>query len=190
LQPSATKRKFIYNLSRSDYHKQWGKAYRQPGPGARVIAFLIRVLPKVGPLRSLAFKAPTPETEKLFMQSVNETLDSYRKLLAAQRDNRLQLPNENFDTGKAVAPGKYRLADAAYVKLLDKLSGKPVPADLRADIWRFMPTSTRRSPPSTTKKRGKDAHRDRAVARCYGRWGAVRPAIGSSCLGTAPCETG
>jgi Zinc dependent phospholipase C len=137
VQPSATKRKFIYNLSRSDYHKQWGKAYRQPGPGARAIAFLIRVLPKVGPLRSLAFKAPTPATEKLFMQSVNETLDSYRKLLAAQRDDRLRLPNENFDTGKPVAPGNYRLADAAYAKLLDKLSGKPVPADLRADILAF-----------------------------------------------------
>jgi hypothetical protein len=136
-QPGITKRKFVYNLSRSSYRKKWGQNYRGPGFRARAIAFVFQILPKVGPLKAFAFHPPTPATETLFMKSVNETLDHYRTLLAAQDHGTLKLPNENFDTGDPIKPGKYRLADAAYAKLLDKVSGKPIPADLRADILAF-----------------------------------------------------
>jgi hypothetical protein len=136
-QPSITKRKFVYNLSRSSYQKEWGSNYEHPGIRARLIAWTFRVVPKVGPFRAFAFQPPTPATEKMFMNSVNETLTQYRMLLAAQSRSALKLPNENFDTGEPVKPGKYRLADAAYAKLLDKLNGKPVPDDLRNDILAF-----------------------------------------------------
>jgi hypothetical protein len=136
-QPSMTKRKFVYNLSRASYHKEWGKNYERPGFRARFIAIMFRVLPKVGPFKAFAFQPPTPATETLFMKSVNETLTEYRALLTAQGQDSLKLPNRNFDTGEAVKPGKYRLADDAYAKLLDKLNGKPVPADLREDILAF-----------------------------------------------------
>jgi hypothetical protein len=136
-QPSLTKRKFIYNLSHSDYHKNWGQNHPHPGFRARLIAWMFRVVPKVGPFKAFAFKPPTPATETMFMKSVNETLAQYRTLLAAQGRGALKLPNLNFDTGEPVKPGTYRLADAAYAKLLDKLSGKPVPVDLRANILAY-----------------------------------------------------
>jgi hypothetical protein len=148
-QPGITKRRFVYNLSRSSYRKKWGQTYKQPGFGARTVAFVFRILPKVGPLKAFAFHPPTPATETLFMKSVNETLAQYRTLLAAQDRGVLKLPNRNFDTGEPIKPGKYRLADAAYAKLLDKVSGKPIPADLRADILAFYSDT---NAPIATKK--------------------------------------
>lgn len=150
-QPGMTKSKFIYNLSRSSYQKSWDKKYRRPGFFARAIAFIFRLIPKVGPLKAFAFHAPTPATETLFMKSVNETLDEYRRLLTAYGRGALKLPNRNFDTGKDLVPGKYRLADAAYAKLVDKLNGKPVPPELRDNILAYYsnldaPFSTKQHP--------------------------------------------
>jgi hypothetical protein len=135
--PGITKQKFVYNLSRASYHKDWGREYQKPGFRARLIAFLFRVIPKVGPFKAFAFHPPTPETEKMFMESVNKTLDQYRALLAAHGQGALKLPNENFDIGEPIKAGKYRLADDAYATLIDKLHGKPVPPELRADILAF-----------------------------------------------------
>jgi hypothetical protein len=155
-QPSLTRRKFIYNLSHSDYHKNWGTNHPHPGFRARLIAWVFRVMPKVGPFKAFAFKPPTPATETMFMKSVNETLTQYRTLLAAQGRDALKLPNVNFDTGEPVKPGTYRLADAAYAKLLDKLNGKPVPPDLRANILAYYsdinaPFATKQDPKAWEK---------------------------------------
>lgn len=136
-QPSMTERKFIYNLSRASFHKDWGTKYERPGIRARILAYIFRVMPKVGPFRAFAFHAPTPATQTLFMSSVNTTLDQYRLLLAAQGRGSLKLPNANFDTGEPVKPGKYRLADEAYAKLVDKLADKPAPVELRDNILAF-----------------------------------------------------
>ena len=105
-QPNITKRKFIYNLSRSSYQKTWGKNYEHPGWRARFIAFIFRVLPKIGPLKAFSFQPPTPATETMFMKSVNETLAQYRTLLAAQGQGALKLQNLNFDTGGPLKPGR------------------------------------------------------------------------------------
>lgn len=136
-QPSITKKKFVYNLSRASYHKNWGEAYERPGFGSRMIAFFFALIPKIGPLRAFAFKAPTPATETLFMKSVNESLAQYKALLAAYARGSLRLPNENFDTGAQVKPGSYRLADTTYAKLLDKLKDKPMNDALRTNILAF-----------------------------------------------------
>jgi hypothetical protein len=138
--PGLTRKKFIYNLSKSSYHKEWDDNYEKPGVGARVIAFLVRVLPKVGPLKSLAFKPPTPQTDKLFQESFNKTMDAYSALLKAQGARQLQLPTRDFDTGKPTAPGEYRMADNAYSRLAVKLSEKDpasVPADVREAVLAF-----------------------------------------------------
>ncbi len=120
--PGVTKRKFLYNIRRSDYEKEWGKDYRRPGIFARFLAFLFRIVPKVGPFRTLAIKAPTAQTQTLFMQSFNRTLDLYRTLLRQTGAGRLQLANSDFDTGRPTAPGEYRLADQTYAKLLRDLA--------------------------------------------------------------------
>jgi hypothetical protein len=120
--PDATKKRFLYNLSRSNYEHEWGKDYRKPSLGERFLAFVYKLVPKIGPLKVLQFKTPTPQTEQMFEASFNSTLDHYRKLLVDVREDRLDLPNDNFDVGEATGPGKYRLNDEAHAQLLDKLA--------------------------------------------------------------------
>jgi hypothetical protein len=137
--PSITRKKFLYNLSRASYQKSWGKEYQQPGFRSRLLTFFVRLMPRMGRSRALAFRTPTPEVEKMFMASFNATLDRYRELLAAQKAGRLELPNQNFDVGEATGAGTYKLSDVAYAHLLDKLVGhyNDMPPDLRVDILAF-----------------------------------------------------
>lgn len=62
--PSITKKKFLYNLSRSSYEKEWGKKYQQPTPGEKFLAFILKILPKIGPLKVLQFRPPPPQPKK------------------------------------------------------------------------------------------------------------------------------
>lgn len=139
LQPGITRKKFLYNLSRASYKKEWDGQYERPGPGARFLAFVFRIVPKIGPFKALAFRPPTPEAEKLFIASFNRTLDRYRQFLADVRADKLILPNQNFDTGEAVREGEYKLADQTYLKLLEKLADTklPVSESLRANILAY-----------------------------------------------------
>ncbi|HET7206310.1 MAG TPA: zinc dependent phospholipase C family protein, partial [Terriglobales bacterium] len=153
--PSETKQEFIYNISSSGYRKEWGHVYETPGFAARLKAFFLRVVPKTGPFSGLAFHPPTPAVEQLYMTSFNETLDRYRELLNAQQENRLQLPNDNLDTGGVTGGGTYRLADETYAKLLNKTSGKPVSDALRRDLLSYYADLER---PFATKQNSKAWH--------------------------------
>jgi Zinc dependent phospholipase C len=134
--PGITRKKFLYNLSRSSYEKNWGATYRKLSFRSRVMAGLFRVMPRVGPFKPLAFKRLTPGIEKLYMTSFNATIDRYRELLSGVKSGKLELPNSNFDTGELTVAGKYKLADAAYSKLLHKLEGHytEMSQELRSDI--------------------------------------------------------
>ncbi len=131
---SETKAKFIYNISNSGYRKEWGGDYEKPGFFARFKAFLSHLVPKIGPFSALAFRPPTPAVEQIYMHSFNESLDHYRSLLLEQGEGRLQLPNDNLDTGGRTGPAAYRLADQTYANLLGMTSGKPISDALRRDI--------------------------------------------------------
>lgn len=120
--PGITRQKFLYNLSRASYEKNWGKSYQKPTFGEKVLAFLYKLIPKFGPLRVLEFKTPTPETEKMFEESFNATVDRYRGLLETAAAGPLDLPNDNFDVGEATGPGKYRRNDDAHAALVEKLA--------------------------------------------------------------------
>ena len=139
LQAGITQRKFVYRLSKANYHKEWDQKYERPGVGARFLAWLIHILPKVGPLKALAFKVPTPEAEKLFLTSFADTSQMYRGLIGEVSANRLRLENENFDIGRPTQRGVYRKADEAYDKLLEQFADSPdqISDELRADILRF-----------------------------------------------------
>lgn len=158
-QPGMTKKKFLYNLSRASYEKEWGKKYEQPTGGEKFLAFLTMLLPKIGPLRVLQFRAPTPQAEKMFEDSFNATLDRYRKMLAQLEAGNLHLANDNFDTGEPTGPGKYQMNDDTYARLLDTLSDQKFagaePA-LRANILNFFadlnaPYATKRDPKAWAK---------------------------------------
>jgi hypothetical protein len=139
-QPGMTKRKFLYNISRASYQKNWGKQYQPPTLGERLLAFLTKLIPKIGPLKVLQLRTPTPETERMFEASFNATLDRYRKLLGQAGNGQPDLPNDNFDTGDATGPGKYRLNDETHAKLLDALAKENfvgASPELRAELLEF-----------------------------------------------------
>ena len=151
--PNFNSRKFRYYLSRANYQKEWGKGYRRPGFGTRVLAFSLKFVPKVGPFKALDFKIPTQKTEDLYIASVNHTLDNYKVLLADVGTNKLQLANTDFDTGKMTHAGEYVLTDNAYAHLLDQLAQKNfehVDPELRQNILAFY--SDPNAPNATKKK--------------------------------------
>jgi hypothetical protein len=135
--PSETKKKFIYNISNSEYRKEWGGDYEKPGFFARFKAFLSHLVPKIGPFSALSFHPPTPAVEQIYMHSFNQSLDHYRLLLLAQGEGRLLLPNDNLDTGGLTGPAVYRLTDETYANLLGMTSGKPISEALRRDILTY-----------------------------------------------------
>jgi len=150
-QPGETQSKFLYNLSKADYRKEWGDVYEKPGPFARIKAFFLRLVPKKGPFSALDFHPPTPVIEQMYMESVNQTFDHYRALLVAERNGKLQLPNENLDTGTVTGGSVYRLTDKTYAQLLKETSGKPISDALRDDLLSYYrdlakPFATKRNP--------------------------------------------
>jgi hypothetical protein len=157
--PNFNSRKFRYNLSRSNYQKEWGKGYRKPTFGTRVLAFFLRLVPKMGPFKAVDFKIPTKQTEDLYIASVNHTLDNYKQLLHEVGAKDLQLPDMDFDTGHSTEPGEYALADATYAQLLDKLTQHnfdQLTPELRSNILAFYsdpnaPLATKRKPAAWQK---------------------------------------
>jgi hypothetical protein len=143
-EPSFSKKKFLYNLRRTDYERDWGKGYRKPGVGARIIAAFFMLIPKVGPFKAVGFKMPSPETENLYLKSVNSTVEQYGIYLKDLRGGNLVLANTDFDTGKPTVAGEYELTDEAYAKLLDKLADHKfadISPELRQNALAFYGTS-------------------------------------------------
>jgi hypothetical protein len=106
----------------------------------------------VGPFKALAFKVPTPEAEKLFVASFNDTMSRYRVLLGEVREQRLKLENQNFDTGRHTQKGEYKKADETYEKLVEHFADAPnnISIELRTNVLAFYGESS----PTSEKARG------------------------------------
>jgi hypothetical protein len=115
--PGAVRQKFVLTLPRVAYEKQYGTDYMKPHGFARMLGWLYVLVPKIGPLRPLSFKVPTPEAEKLFLDSLTRTRARYASELEALRAGRLALANIDLDTGRPSARGEYALADATLADL-------------------------------------------------------------------------
>jgi hypothetical protein len=138
--PGTSQDQFLFRMSRAEYERLWGTEYKRPNFWHRLCAAMLRLVPKIGPFKTLAFRPLTPEAERLFVDSFTTTVQRYRTFVEAASRNRLTLENSNFDTGRPVKAGEYRLADEAYAGLLDKLADrefKGVPAELRGNILAF-----------------------------------------------------
>ena len=152
--PDFAKRKFLYRLSRSDYEREWGKTYSKPDLGTRVLSVLLRYIPKVGPFKGLGFDNPTPQTEDLYIKSINGTVDQYRLFLEEVHAGTLVLPNCDLDDGKTTEAAEYTLADETYAKLLARLTAQKfdgTSSQLRENILDFysdlsLPIATRNDP--------------------------------------------
>jgi len=140
LSPHVERSAFVYTITRQQYEQEFGATYQRPGVFARFFVWIVRVMPKIGPFKALAFKTPTPEAERIFIDSFKTSREHYRTALEAVRRNRLDLRNTDFDTGEPTRRGEYRLADETYAELLSRLTSDKdvaVPRAVRADILRF-----------------------------------------------------
>lgn len=161
--PDFDQKKFLYYLSRTKYEKEWGKGYRRPGFGARVLAFFLHIIPKVGPFKAVNFKVPTPQSEDLYITSIDRTVEEYQAELNQVAGHHLRLENRDCDTGKETRPGEYALSDKTYAKLVDKLADRDfdqVSPELQANILHYFahaeaPISNRKNRKTWTRARKK-----------------------------------
>jgi hypothetical protein len=164
--PGVTQQQFVYRLTRQEFERTYGTKYRKPGLLARFLAFVYKLLPKIGPLSVLQFKAPTPQAEALFLESINDTRSRYRAALDSVGAGRINLPNTDFDTGKPSAHGEYALADETYAELLHRLANRKfagVPDALRANILAFYAAAPNRTASRKERKRAEQVRKDLAA---------------------------
>lgn len=138
--PNFNKKKFLYYLSRSNYEHEWGTVYRKPGIGARILAVLLKLIPKVGPFKAVNFTIPTKQTEDMYIKSLDATIESYARLLREVNRGKLDLPNRDCDTGRDTRAGEYVLSDETYARLVSELTRKNSDAlnpAIRANILQF-----------------------------------------------------
>jgi hypothetical protein len=70
----------------------------------------------------MGFNNPTPQTEDLYIKSIDTTTDQYRALLEEVRAGKMVLPNRDLDSGEVTKAAEYSLADESYAALLAELS--------------------------------------------------------------------
>lgn len=164
--PNFNKRKFLYHLSRANYEKEWGKGYRRPGFGTRLLAFFLRIIPKVGPAAALNFKVPTTQTEDMYIKSVDQTIDDYRLQLKRVSSHDLNFTDTDFDTGKDTAPDEYSLADETYARLLHDLNKNKF-NQLTPELQRNVLAFYANPHPSVSSKNKKDKKKDKKKEKAW-----------------------
>jgi hypothetical protein len=139
LDPQATPGSFVYDLSRADFEREFGKAFLEPGYFAKAFGFLAKLVPNVGPLKRSVFKPLPPEARAQFTAALDHAVANYQSRVGALAQRRTDLPSRNLDTAKPVRFGEYPPADDAYADLVQKLTKRNAtfPEALRADIRRF-----------------------------------------------------
>jgi hypothetical protein len=151
--PAIDRSAFVFSYPRTAFEQDYGHDYQRPGLFARFLGLLYRIAPKVGPLKPLAFKAPTPEAAELFARSFREATARFRAEIADLNDRRFELRNANFDTGEVSRYGEYSLTDDTYAELIERLSAhhfKHAPITLTRHIVAFYGDTTQ---PSTEDRR-------------------------------------
>jgi hypothetical protein len=137
---TATSKTFRFKMHKREFNKEYGTGYKQPGFFPTLTSLFIRILPKVGPTRSLKFKTPTALSEKYFDQSFDTILQHYSSNLKQLKQPGIDLRDLDFDTGKPTAMCEYSLADDTYREWLLKLKNdefKNISPSLKANIAGF-----------------------------------------------------
>jgi hypothetical protein len=150
--PNVQQNAFVFRYRRVDFEREYGRDYQKPALFARFLAVIYRVVPKVGPLKPLSFKVPTPEAQDLFTRGFKDAALRYRSALDKVRTGQVEFRNADFDTGRPAAHGEYALADETYAELLGKLASRnfdAMPPALRRDLLAFY---GQRPTPSTASK--------------------------------------
>lgn len=139
-------------LSQAGRDNRWDQFHTDTGVAIHLLAGLIFILPKIGPLSLLAIRGPNLQTDDLYIRSLNHTTDSLRRILSDFGSVANYIPNRDLDTGAKVKPGGYVLTDQTYAALLDRITRtptQPIPLGLKQDIAEYYADPTA---PITTKK--------------------------------------
>lgn len=131
--PTIVPKKLIYRVNKADYQKSFGNSYHRPGAGTRFLAFMLKLIPKIGPLKDLDLRVPSADAQKTFLAGMDTVVDHYQQSLnqlAAEPPNHpsIKLPSLDLDTGKPTAPAEYPLADQTYARYLALLVKPRTPA--------------------------------------------------------------
>jgi hypothetical protein len=125
------------DLIQASADNEWEKYRKAPGFRSHLYAGFIYILPKIGTLKLLAIKGPTPQTEDLYIKSVNHSIIALRRVLTNYDNIDHYISNRDLDTGEVVKPGGYPLTDITYAKLLAVITKNPsniVPNELKHDL--------------------------------------------------------
>ncbi|MFD0766983.1 zinc dependent phospholipase C family protein [Mucilaginibacter lutimaris] len=144
MNPGITARKFQYKMSKRAFNLEFGKQRHESKFFAKVAVFMIKILPKIGPLKTLKFKSPGEQGQKLFALSFEAILKNFQIAVEQVGKNKLVLPDIDFDTGNPTRWGEYKLADKAFDKLLEQLQQqqyKNVTPQLKKNILDFYSTA-------------------------------------------------
>lgn len=137
LEPGVTREKFLQAMPRSDFEKEFGKAFLEPGYFVRFFAFLGNLAPKIGPLRHLPYRPLPDPVTLLYVGAFHKAFEQYLRETAIVAKGKPALEDLNLDTGRPTHAGDYPPADKAYAELL-RLQAKDnfahTPPDLAGDI--------------------------------------------------------
>jgi Zinc dependent phospholipase C len=125
------------DLAQSDFENGWDQYRKKAGLGTHLLAGVIFILPRIGPLSDAAIRGPNAQTQELYVQSLNRSTAVLRHVLANFNYVTSYVPNRDLDTGAKVKPGAYRLTDETYANLLATVTRnptQPVPSGLKQNI--------------------------------------------------------
>jgi len=138
--PDAEFQRYLDSIARADFQTVWNQYRHTPGVRTYLLAFIIRILPKIGVLSDAAIKIPTEDTQQLYIKSVNSSVDLYGSMLQQLGDKPLSIPDRDLDTGETSKPGAYALTDRTYAKLLHRITTdgqKTITPGLKQDVLNF-----------------------------------------------------
>jgi hypothetical protein len=131
--PDATRpalAEYLQDVAQSEYVALNMQIQKKPGIKAHLLAIVVRIIPKIGLLKVLSTKAPSTETEELFVGSIVQALRQFRERLdqiGSGASPAWQLPNLDLDTGAVPIPGNSGMVDEAHIKLALRVAEGKVP---------------------------------------------------------------
>lgn len=174
--PTHARRQFLFNVSKTDYEKRYGTDYFHETFKTKFLAFLLKLVPKVGPFKALGFKVPTPQTEDLYFKSINLTVARYQAELHKLADHDYKLADADLDTGAPTHRGEYDLADETYDTLLRELAKQnftTVTPEIKTTLLAFYDQPG--SGPGTTKEQAKTEKQSEDRAKMLDQLRAMSP---------------
>ena len=79
LEPGIKRGDFISEMSRTDFVKQFGSAFLEPGYFARFVGFLGNLVPNIGPLKNLPYKTLPDNVKQIFFHAYRDASNQYVK---------------------------------------------------------------------------------------------------------------